>query len=287
MRDTKNYAEAVQIAERAIKEINDPKLKLEAFKTILEDLLQKKRTKAPTPSASATAKEEDESFGEEIEKNGQKVKLARFLQMPVADIDLIYSFDEEGNFRITCDFNNELGKSGQIQYVLIYSLAYFALTGHRKCQSLKIIRSMKDYGFGNLPNINAYLRSVKPSLIIVNTKKTVAENTYELTELGIKSASSLIREVTENGGLIKHSPTSLPSKARPRKPKSDLVVNILDLINHGFFDSPKPISDLKKKLEVAGFFYARGIIDEKVRRRFLGRELRRIKRGKTWEYVRK
>lgn len=288
MKDAKEYAKAVQIAEEAIKEISDPKLKLEAFRTILEDLLQKKFTRESLVQEPDDAKVgEEKSSIEEAETSVQKRKLAQFLQMPITDLELIYSFDEEGSFRITCDFNNDLGKGGQIQYVLLYTLANYALTGNRKCQSLKVIRSMKDYGFGNLPNINAYLRSVKPSLVIVQAKKNVTENTYELTELGIKSASNLIREVADNGGLTKSVPTSLPRKARPRKPKSDLVVNILDLINENFFDSPKPISEVKKKLEVKGFFYSRGIIDEKIRRRFLSRELRRIKNGKVWSYVKK
>ncbi len=65
------------------------------------------------------------------------------------------------------------------------------------------------------------------------------------------------------------------------------MVQILNHINGGFFNEPQTIQTLKKKMDEKGQFYDRRIIDEKIRRRFLNKELKRLKINKKWHYVKK
>jgi|GEM_PF-5372825 len=289
--DIKSYEKAVKIAENSVKNMKDVELRKTAFKVILENLIKggeyiKKDYEMevvvpPEPSISTESKK----LKRLDIRNRLKKILSDFLKISSDDIGLVYEILEDGSFEITCNFGNETGKSSQVQYVLLYLLANFIINKKRKCKSLEIIRKMKNFGFGGLPNINAYLRSLKPILVRVQTKKKKSENTFEITDFGIKITKNIVFEIIKNKGIVKSRPESLPEQIKNIKSESELTKYILDLIDEGFLDDPKPISEIKKKLEEKGHFYERNIIDEKIRRRFLGKELRRLKRNKIWYYV--
>ncbi|MFA5091846.1 MAG: hypothetical protein WC483_04665 [Candidatus Paceibacterota bacterium] len=197
----------------------------------------------------------------------------------------VFHISSEG-LRIIADFGSKLGKLKQIQYVLLYLYGNNVLNKRTVCMSRTVLESMRTVGFGVLPNINPYLRSV-PTLIIVTTRKKKSANTYEITHNGIKVANELMREISANQGVVSEEPIILLHRSGAKKKRSPLSDEILNLISESFFSSPKTIKEIKVRLDEKGLFYERGIIDEKVRRAFLGKSLRRIRQDDAWAYIAK
>jgi len=289
IKEEKNYKNAIKIAEESVKNIEDIKLKITAFKVILEDILNNKENgKIERKESEAIGKKYNYTKHQKINSdNEEKRKLTEYFKVKSDELDLVYDVDSNRSIIVTCDFGNETGKSSQVQYVLLYLIANYILGGKRRCLTSEIIKKMKLFGFSELPNLNVYLRSVKPILVKVNVKKKKSENTFEITDLGISKACDLVREIIVNEGYIKQNPHSLPNKIRKNISQGKLALNIIDLISDGFFKAPKKIAEIKSKLEEKGIFYQREVIDEKMRRRFLGKELTRIKKDKIWGYVEK
>ena len=178
MRDTNELKKAIKTAEEAVEDMHDPILKTAAFQTILKELLPKQKE----------------------ETNQSEQKFSSFSQgnvnvnqtMPLE----VFQTTSDG-FKIIANFGKDVGKSKQIQYVLLYLYANKLQTGQRVCLSKIVQKAMKTCGFGELPNLNAYLRAV-PNLVIVAVKKEKAKNTYELTDIGLNVASQLINEIKES-----------------------------------------------------------------------------------------
>jgi len=289
--NSNNYTKAVEIAEESVKNINDPKIKLVAFETILKDLLSKNKKVDDDINILTKTYDFDpqKKYRNEKTTDTLKSKFANEIGTDISNVDLIYNVNEENqNFSIVCDFQHNTGKWSQISFVLLYLFGNYIITKKRKSLSLPIIRQMKDYGFGALPNISAYMKTVSPSIVHVKTKKKKSENTYELSDRGVKAAISLCDSIIKNNGIVPLEPaylSYLPKKVRKSRTKSPLAISILNQITDGFFDKPRTVQELKAKLEEKGKFYDRGIIDEKLRRRFLGKELKRLKINKKWHYV--
>jgi hypothetical protein len=282
-----SYSDAVKEAEDAVKDIADPKLKIVAFETILKNIL--------STSVNIAETEQMHHQPEKIEEKPARSnslsllnKFATSLGIETKQVGLVYSINEDTqSFRIVSNFQHNIGKWSQIHFVLLKLMGNFIKNGQKKSYSNLIIREMKDYGYGGLPNINPFMKTISPHIVHVDTKKKKSENTYELTEFGVDAVKKLIQEIVNNNGLVPLQPTYLPNKVTKSKTKSKLVLQIIDQITDGFFDKPRTINELKQKLSEIGAIYPRNIIDEKIRRRFNNKELRRIKIDKKWQYVKK
>lgn len=282
-----SYSEAVKEAEDAVKEIVDPKLKIVAFETILKNIISvSSSVREAAPSTPQTEKIEEKPV-----QNSSQILLNKFttsLGIDAKQVGLIYGINEDAqSFRIVSNFQHNIGKWSQIHFVLLKLMGNFIKNGQKKSRSNLIIREMKDYGYGGLPNINPFMKTISPLIVHVDTKKRKSENTYELTEFGVDAVKKLVQEIVNNNGLVPLQPTYLPNKVTKSKTKSKLVLQIIDQIANGFFEKPKTINELKQKLGELGAIYPRNIIDEKIRRRFNNKELRRIKIDKKWQYVKK
>jgi len=286
MKNKISYSEAVKQAEDSVKEISDIKIKLIAFETILKDILSNEVTTETKVSNSSSSISKDKS-SVNLPSNLLE-KFSSMMEIKTEEVSLVYNVDEDKQAcRIVADFQHYVGKWSQINFVLLRLFGNYVISGSKKSLSLPIIREMKDYGYGTLPNINAFMKTISPSIVHVNTKKKKSENTYELTEFGINPIKKLILEIVAHNGIVPSEPTYLPNKVSKRKSTSQLVMHILDQIEAGFFDKPKTINSLKEKMTEKGQYYERNIIDEKVRRRFLNKELKRLKIDKKWNYVKK
>jgi len=282
-----SYSEAVKEAEKSVKNMIDPKLKMVAFETILKDILSEDvPVKEIMPLQSSPKQELKKEAGKK--SSNLLNKFVTSLKIDFKQVGLIYNINEETQtFRIVSDFQHNIGKWSQINFVLLKLFGNFIKGGQRKSHSLHIVREMKDYGYGGLPNINPFMKTISPQIVHVITKKKKSENTYELTEFGIEAVKKLVQEIVKNNGIVPLQPTYLPNKVVKSKPKSPLTIQILNQISDGFFDKPKTVNELKQKLSEEGSVYDRNTIDEKLRRRFLNRELRRIRIDKKWQYVKK
>lgn len=284
-----DYTHAVRTAENSVKEISDPKLKLIAFETILKDLISNNSNKNEDEQLTQlkkTPKYEGNKIKKQDTECDLKIKFAEVIKIGTDEVDLVFNINEDDiSYSIVTDFQYNTGKWSQINFVLLSLLAEYIVNGKRKSYSHPILHSMKKYGFGELPNINAFMRSVSPQLVHVKTFKKKNENTYEITDKGIKATLALINEIVKANGIAPSTPGYLPQKISKTRPKSGLTIHIIDRINEGFFNTPKSIKELKEKLDEKGFCYERNIVDEKIRRKFLGNELRRIKISNKWHYV--
>lgn len=278
-----DYSEAVKEAEESVRGIADPKLKLIAFETILKKILSEDVFSKDIIQHTLI---DEKPQLEKKEFSKLSTKIANSFNIDTKKLELIYNIDEEkGTCRIVSDFQHNIGKWSQINFVLLKLMGNFIITGERKSYSLPIVREMKDYGYGDLPNINPFMRTISPQIVHVVTKKKKSENTYELTEFGIDSVKKLVLEIINNNGIVPLQPTYIPNKVAKSKTKSPLAIQIINQIRDGFFDKPKRVLELKQKLSEKGQFYDRNVIDEKLRRRFLNKELKRIKIDKKWWYV--
>jgi hypothetical protein len=287
MTKTEHYQEAIKVAEDAVKNISDPQLKMTAFKVLMEDFL---KSKQENQLSTTTSNDKKEMVSIKAETNDDitnqfKKKLANSLKVGSGNLDFVYNIKDDGSFSIICDFGHDLGKSSQIQYVLLCLLANYHLTGERTIFSSQVLKKMKQFGFAELPNLNVYLRSIRPALVHLNVKKQKSDNKMEITALGIKKAEEFFNDIIKNNGIVDKKLVSFNQGIKQFRKRSNLSLHINELISSGFFDEPKPINELKTKLEEKGIFYARAIIDEKIRRGFLGKELTRIKQNKIWQYV--
>ena len=165
------YKEAILIAQEAVGDIEDTHLKITAFKTILEDLLNTKNSfseKTENASkkfhSSSPAKEKKKI----VQASTSAEKLSKSLNISCEELMLIYNVDNNDTYYITCDFGNDVGKSSQIQFVLLDLLANNILNGSKKLHTKEVISHMKSFGFGDLPNLNFNLRSLKPILVNID-----------------------------------------------------------------------------------------------------------------------
>jgi len=78
-----------------------------------------------------------------------------------------------------------------------------------------------------------------------------------------------------------------PPKEKQLKPASTLVEYILELRDTGFFDTPKLTALVKERLDQDGHFYAMQSVSTCLINRNEKRELRRVKEGKNWAYVKR
>ena len=281
------YSEAVKKSEEAVKEIYDPKLKLIAFETILKDVLS---NKSPSNLNSKNSKiAEHETKKKSIKENQIMNKFVSFTGIQSKDLELVFQiYEDKKTFKIVSDFQYDLGKWSQITFVLLRLFGNYLINNDRKSLSLPVIREMKNYGYGKLPNINAFMRTISPSIVHVETKGKKSENTYQLTERGIGEVKKLIQEIVKNKGIVPLDKTHInfPSKVAKRS-ISPLKIQISDQITDGFFNSPRTIKELKQKLSEKGNFHERSIIDSKIRTGFLNKKLRRLKMDGKWHYVKK
>jgi len=282
-----SYSDAVKEAEDAVKDIADPKLKIVAFETILKNIL----SISATINETAQAHHQPEKIEEKPTHSNSLSLLNKFatsLGIDTKQVGLVYGINEDTqSFRIVSDFQHNIGKWSQIHFVLLKLIGNFIKTGEKKSYSVSIIREMKDYGYGGLPNINPFMKTISPQIVHVVTKKKKSENSFELTDLGIEGVKKLVQEIVKNNGIVPLQPVYLSQRVVKSKSKSPLTVQIIDQIREGFFDKPRTINELKEKLSQIGKVYDRNIIDEKIRRRFLNNELRRVKIDKKWQYVKK
>lgn len=286
MENKNSYEELVKIAENSVAGISDPKLKIEAFRTILEDLI-KKNNKSGTNEENVKKKPSSVPSSENfVINNSDKLSISK------EELESVYRISD-GNYEIVCNFENN-SKWQQIQFVFLSLYGNYMINNERKISSQQIIQNMKSRGFGELPNLNAFLRELEPKFIYVKTFREKSKNFFEITLNGIKASEKLVSAIIDNSGNTFSNIDDmfgLKRKSGRGKSKngnnirSPLAKKIDELIKEGFFNEPQPISFLKKKLEEIGIFYDRGIIDEKIRRSFLGKELRRIKINKKWHYV--
>jgi len=288
MQNKLSYSEAVKQAENSVKEISDVKLKLIAFETILKDILSNKITSETKDMNPATTTVSEIKSSLNTSSSTLLIKFSSMMGIKPEEVGLVYNVNEDKkSCRIVSDFQHNFGKWSQINFVLLRLFGNYIISGSKKALSLPIIREMKDYGYGGLPNINAFMKTISPSIVHVNTKNKKSENTYELTEFGINPIKKLISEIILHNGIVPSESSYLPNKVSKRKSKSQLVMHILDQLEDGFFDKPKTINSLKEKLTEKGQYYERSIIDEKIRRRFLNKELKRLRIDKVWNYVKK
>ena len=272
-----DYRECIKIAEAAVSNIEDSQLKIAAFQTILEHALNLKRQKQVDNSKEMAVLTTKSDIYVKPTQATQKLSLEQLTP-------LIFHVSEN-EFKIIADFKGDfIGKMKQIQYVMLYLYANKQLNNSSVCSSKTLIGDMKKTGFHSLPNLNVYLRSM-PALVIVTTKKKKSENTYEITHTGLQVVKNLIQEIVTNGGVVVDEPSTLVNYRSKKRVRSNLSKQIMDLIHKSFFDAPKTIKELKIKLQENGLFYERSIIDEKVRRSFLGKFLRRVDQNGKWAYV--
>src|SRR5208337_914074 len=76
------------------------------------------------------------------------------------------------------------------------------------------------------------------------------------------------------------------SNNRPKQPTT-LVEYILELRNTGFFDTPKQTVLVKEKLDQEGHFYPMQSVSTCLINRNEKKELRRVKEGTKWAYVKR
>lgn len=290
MTNEEKYEDLVKIAENSVRNISDPSLKVEAFKTILEDLLKSKRSIDNPASKESTPKEREEV--QVRQSNPLTASVQNNVYISSEELGLVYRIDGT-EFELVCNFDSN-NKWQQIQYVFLTLYGNYLTKGERKMSSFEIIRRMKEHGFGELPNINSFLRELEPKFIYVKTLKEKSRNSFELTINGIKASEKLISAIIANSGDTfgrVDEVFGIEQKKRKKRGanvqlKSPLAKQIFILIKEGFFNNPTPIKSLGDRLEERGHFYSRDVVDEKVRRVFLGKELRRIKKDKKWHYIR-
>ena len=284
MEEKSKYEEFVKLAESSVQSISDPQLKVEAFKKILEDLLKKEET-----NSKSLIKSKDDSKILKLDKIKSNSLTQDNPEITQEELELVYRI-EGSEIEIVCNFESN-SKWQQVQYVFLSLFGNYLVTGNRSMLSQQIISKMKSRGFGELPNLNVFLRELEPKYIYVKTFKEKRKNYLELTINGIKASEKLVSAIADNSGKTFTDIDyilGIENKKRiinGNKIKSPLAKQISILIEEKFFNQPTPIKDLKKKLEEKGHFFAREVIDEKVRRVFLGKDLRRVKMGKKWCYV--
>lgn len=282
------YEQMARIVEDSVKNISDPKLKLEAFRTIFEDLLKKEKPKSPTPEKSASRKIDETLVRKEVSQDNTFLKK---IELSPEELELIYRIDGN-NFEIVCNFESN-SKWQQIQFVFLTLFGNYTMTKNRRMLSQEVLKKMKAEGFGDLPNLNSFLRELEPKFIYIKTFKEKSKNFFELTLNGIKACEKLVSAIIENlgntfgnvddiFGLRKEKRAKFGGK---RKIRSPLAKHISLLIEEHFFDNPTPMKEIKNKLEEKNCFYNRDVIDEKIRRVFLGKELRRLKKEGKWHYL--
>jgi hypothetical protein len=281
MQKNKDYEEFIKIANSAVSNITDIELKKVAFETILDDLIGINTISNDSLNKVTNTTNHSSSVIENKDENNYS-RLANALGVSDTDVSCIYHLD--GNIDIVCDFGRNLAKKSQIAYVLLFLYASYFVSGDKKIQTKTIQSGMKLYGFGALPNINAYLNSLKPCMVYITTGKST-KNTYELTAIGEKVTKELCLEIIKNRGVFNQNTELLNTQIKTRSVRSKLTGAILNLISDGFFNEPTSINELKDKLTEIGMHYAREIIDEKIRRRFLDKGLRRIKQDNVWHYT--
>ncbi|MBU0760918.1 MAG: hypothetical protein KJ600_03315 [Nanoarchaeota archaeon] len=283
------YKNAVEIAEKAVEGIKDPSLKLEGFKTILWDMLNERNSKESI-SVREPQNEQENIEEPSVPRLGnlflKKLKISR------RELELVYRIDGD-KFEL-CSYFGSNGKWQQIQYVFLRLFGnYLATNNERRVSSQVILSAMKLRGFSKLPNLNAFLRELDPRLIYVKTFKKKSENFFELTLNGVNVCERLIRSIIENSGKTLSSPEEVFGINRKERSKevggsnslrSPLALQIMKLINEGLLNKPITTQEIKKLLDEKGAIYEKGIVDEKIRRVFLGKELRRIEQEKKWHY---
>lgn len=238
---------AVNDAQKAVEGIEDESLKKIAFQKVLDKLLNNQENNAESVSTKENFHPTETGMEEDISEfiHGKNLKSNTDIVVAIA---YFYHFQKDEHFTV-----NEVKK--------IYKKVLIPLP-----------KNPTDI-------IN---QNIRKGFVSKQDEKKEKKQAFHITRKGIeyvkKGFSSL-------GVKQKRSKVSNSSNRKPRKTKSPLTNNILSLIKNGFFNKPKNPKEIKEKLEVEGCFYERSIVDEKLRRRFLGKELSRTKIDKKWHYV--
>jgi len=116
--------------------------------------------------------------------------------------------------------------------------------------------------------------------------KTYIE-TKDGTKITIEGDPEEIAKVLKLYGSGAGEKSQLPLKkfTKGSKPGATVTDRVRELIAAGFFDKPRGLAELKAGLEEQGHFVPVTTLSGMVLKLTRYRELRRLKNGKTWTYV--
>jgi len=246
--DQTQLKQAVKEAQSAVEDITEDSLKKIAFQKILDKLLNN--------FGNSSSQTENITNKKSLEKPNTIGDISEFI------------------------YDNNLKSNTDIVIAIAY---YYHYQNNAHFTVNDVIKTYKKVLIPLPKNPTDIInQNIKKGLVSKQDEKIEKRQAYHVTRKGI--------EYVDNGfdsHDVKKSKSRVgsSSRKRSRKTKSPLTNNILSLIGQGYFDKPKSPNEVKKKLEVEGCFYDRSIVDEKLRRRFLGKELTRIKQQKKWHYV--
>ena len=271
---TKNIAEQIKKAENAVKDITDPELKKIAFQTILEKMLgpiEKKRKDGKEPK--------------KIIQSNALQEIAKKVNLSEKEISKI--IEQEGDdYNFFIKLKDSENNENKLKFLILLLTTHYFFTSSTKLDSSSIRKKMSFQGFTKINNLSIVVKHIQ-NYVRHNKGPVGSTNTsYAISTPGIGQGLQIIKELTKGKGLDDVD-LGLKVGTNSRARKGNLTNIILNEIGNGFFDSPKNVKELKKHLETKGKFYQRNILDEKLRRRFLGEELTRIKQNKKWNYVKK
>ena len=84
----------------------------------------------------------------------------------------------------------------------------------------------------------------------------------------------------------KYNPTTTKPRMKEVKQKFNATEGILELKEERFFEKPKALLQIKRALEERGLIYPITTLSGIILKFCKRRQLRRIREGKKWEYVR-
>jgi hypothetical protein len=124
--------------------------------------------------------------------------------------------------------------------------------------------------------------------LMAKAQITTPKGTKVMIEGTSDEVAALIRHLdgTEHGRSNAHPPaTKTTRQSSPRKGKAGPMVLISELLDGGYFKTPKGLGDIKTTLEEQGHFYPVTTLSPVVLRMVKKRDLRRVKDGSRWVYV--
>ena len=119
---------------------------------------------------------------------------------------------------------------------------------------------------------------VKANIETRDGSKIVVEGTEE----EVASIIKLVQHKTQQSESSKTEGKKFTKSSGSKPSVADLV---LSLSSEGFFDKPKTLAEIKTRLEEQGYFYPITTLSSIVLWLIKRRDLRRIKEGKKWAYV--
>jgi len=281
----KKIKECIEIASKAVEDIQDPKVRDKTYEIVLNNLMGgTKQVLSKVPMESKN----DEKNGQL--ENGVPQNYSDIISKKLnVERERVEDFFEinQGNVEILFPLNFKAIAEQHFVFITLVLTIRKIVNGDREVDSSQVREMAKTKGLKSLVNFSTNIKKYPEYIIHKHGKIGSTSGSYKLTIDGYNRGIELLKKIFDGETIAEMEQPGRNKSKRTRD--SNLTKEIDKLFQGGFFDTFKTVNDARIELKKRGFFNPRQDIDSYIRKILMQNKkmLIREKKEGVWQYVKR